>query len=161
MTRLFLLLAWLVYWSQMFLVENKKASQSSVLHSSGHLQRLEAAEGSYEADSITLDPVQRFVIVILSSVLPSCNIQLSLGKHKITSVQGGLHPSHLWKNKKGDISAAEKPNPIWAVPLNQARNQNENQAQLFFAKTFFFFLIIAITVTFVYEPGQSCHLTAA
>lgn len=135
-----LLLAWLLHWSQTLLVQNIKASQNPVLHSAGHLQRWAAAEGSHEADSIALDPVQRFIIVLLLlSVLPSCQVQLSSGKHKITSVQGSLYPSHLQENNKADVSAAEKNNPAWAVPLNQALNQYENQAQLFFAKTFFFF----------------------
>lgn len=104
------------------------------------LQRWAAAEGSYKAESITSDPVQRFIIVILlSSVLPSCQVQLSSGKHKTTSVQGSLLPLQFQENNKADISAAEKSSSAWAAPLNQALNQYENQAQLFFAKTFFFF----------------------
>jgi len=58
----YLLLACLVYWSQTFLGQNIKAAQSPVFHSAGHLQSWAAAEGSYETDSTTLDPVQRFII---------------------------------------------------------------------------------------------------
>lgn len=61
-------------------------------------------------------------------------VHSSPGKHKITSMQVNLYPSQL-QNNKADISSTEKPNPAWAVPLNQALNQYENQGQLFFANT--------------------------
>lgn len=73
-----LLLAWLVYCSQTFLVQNIKATQSTVLQC-WTPPKVKSSWGLIRGN--TLNPVQRhFVVILLSSVLPSHWVQLSLAK---------------------------------------------------------------------------------
>lgn len=110
-----LLLAWLVYWSQTFLVQNIKATQSSsVLDTTRGEQQRRAHMRQHSESSPEAFCSHTFIICASKSLSP---VEFSN-----TSAQGSLYPLQLEESGKTDITDAGRSNFAGTVPLIWALN---------------------------------------
>lgn len=158
-----LLLAWVVYWSQTFLVQNVKACQSPVPHSAGTSrgeQQLRAhirQKASLRIQSKGL--LYSYCYHLSSQVAKSSWVQENT---KPPQCRAACSLHSLRRTTKQTFQLQKNPTLpelfLWTKPWTNMRTKLSCSFQRPF---FFFFFIKARTLLFVYEPQQSCHLTAA